>query len=78
MRSAGDVRVRISRRGVVVRVALWWMGFPRVWVWGSSGVPLGRDRGALVSHLCFFEDATMSERGGASMLHPGSTPRVIE
>lgn len=46
--------------------------------WGSSGVPLGRDRGALVSHLCFFEDATMSERGGASMLHPGSTPRVIE
>ena len=70
--------MRISRCGVVVRVALWWMGFPRVWVWGSSGVPLGRDRGRVsVSLVFFFEEATMPERGGTKGAHPGS-PHVIE
>ena len=29
-------------------------GVPCAWVWGSSGVPLGRERGALASHLCSF------------------------
>ena len=54
-------------------------GFPRVWVWGSSGVLLGCERGRVsVSLVFFFEDATMPERGGASMLHPGSPMGVIE
>ena len=67
MRSAGSVRVRVSRCGVVVRVVLWWMGLPRVWACGPSGVPLGRERGRVsISLVFFFEDATMPERGGAS------------
>lgn len=30
MRSAGAVRVRVSRCGVVVRVVLWCVGLPRM------------------------------------------------
>ena len=46
-------RVRVSRCGIVMWGVLWCVGVSRVWVWGSSGVLLGRERGALVSHLCF-------------------------
>ena len=54
-------------------------GVSRAWVWGSSGVLLGCERGRVsVSLVFFFEEATMPERGGASMLHSGSAPRVIE
>ena len=54
-------------------------GVARVGAWGSSGVLLGCERGRVsVSLVFFFEEATMPERGGASMLHSGSAPRVIE
>lgn len=67
--------MRVSRCGIVMWGVLWCVGVPCAW--GSSGVPLGRDRGALVSHLCFFEDATVPERGGASGVRPGSTRMLL-
>lgn len=66
MLSAVSARVRISRCGVVVRVALWCVGVSRVWAWGSSGVLLGCERGRVsVSLVFFFEEATMPERSAA-------------
>lgn len=75
---AGAVCVRVSRRGIVMWGVLWCVGVPRAWVWGSSGVLLGCERGRVsVSLVFFFEEATMPEPGGASRAHPGP-PRVIE
>lgn len=54
--SCAHLTVRRCRVGRVVVCG----GVARAWAWGSSGVPLVRDR------------------GGASMLHSGSAPRVIE
>ena len=56
------------------RCGVW--GF-HVWVRGSSGVPLGRERGRVsVSLVFFFEAATMPERSAA---HQERTlvPRVL-
>ena len=79
MLSAVSDRVRISRCGVVVRVVLWCVGVSRAWVWGSSGVLLGCERGRVsVSLVFFFEEATMPERGGASRGAPWFHPHVIE
>lgn len=79
MRSAGAVRARLTvqrcraGRAVVCGVSA------HVCACGPSGVPLGRERGRVsVALVFFFEDATMPERGGASMLHPGSPMGVIE
>lgn len=53
-------------------------GVPCAWVWGSSGVPLGRERGRVsVALVFFFEDATMPERGGTKGAHPGSTRMLL-
>lgn len=59
--------MRVSRCGIVMWGVLWCVGVPCAWVWGSSGVLLGRERGRVsVALVFFFEDATMPERGGAS------------
>ena len=58
MLSAVSARVRISRCGVVVRVALWCVG---AWfVWRSARLRAGR---ASISLVFFFEDATTPKRG---------------
>ena len=55
MRSAGAVRVRVSRCGVVVlgRVVVCGVA-AHVCACGPFVVPLGRERGALASHSCSF------------------------
>lgn len=46
------------------RCGVW--GVPCAWVWGSSGVPLGCERGRAGGTLAsFFEAATMPERSAA-------------
>ena len=53
-------------------------GVSRAWVWGSSGVLLGCERGRVsVSLVFFFEEATMPERGGTKGAHPGSTRMLL-
>jgi len=57
---------------------LWCVGVSRAWVWGSSGVLLGCERGRVsVSLVFFFEEATMPERGGTKGAHPGSTRMLL-
>lgn len=59
---------RVVVCGGVARVGVWS-------VWRSARPRAGR---VSISLVFFFEEATMPERGGASMLHSGSAPRVIE
>lgn len=78
MRSAGAVRVGVSRRGIVMWGVLWCVGVSRAWACGPSGVLLGCERGRVsVSLVFFFEEATMPERGGASRAHPGPTRMLL-
>ena len=69
-----------SRRGgSCARLAVWRCRASRVVVCGVAAhvcacgpfvVPLGRERGRVsVALVFFFEEATMPERGGTSMLH---------
>ena len=53
-------------------------GVARVGVWSVCRSARSRAGRVSVSLVFFFEEATMPERGGASMLHSGSAPRVIE
>ena len=57
--------MRVSRCGIVVWVVLWCVGVSCAWVWGSSGVLLGCERGRVsVALVFFFEVPMMPERGG--------------
>lgn len=70
--------MRVSRCGIIMWGVLWCVGLPRAWVWGSSGVLLGCERGRVsVSLVFFFEEATMPERGGTKGAHPGSTRMLL-
>ena len=69
-----------ASRGAVLScgACCWCVGVSRAWVWGSSGVLLGCERGRVsVSLVFFFEEATMPERGGTKGAHPGSTRMLL-
>lgn len=75
--SRRGVRVRVSRCGIIMWGMLWCVGVSRAWARGPSGVPLGRERGALVSHLCFSRRLRCPSGAALRGAHPGSTRMLL-